>query len=64
MPNPIWLTQEQLADRWQVSVRTIEGWRLTGRGCAYSKFGPLVRYQLEDVEAFEQARKRQDTSNG
>jgi predicted site-specific integrase-resolvase len=52
----IHLTQAEVAERLQVSPRTLEGWRFTGRvNLPYLKFsGGAVRYRLQDVEAFEE----------
>jgi len=56
------LTQLQLARRWQISPRTLERWRWLGEGPHFFKFGGVVRYRLEDIEAYEQAAERQSTS--
>ena len=47
------LNQSELADRWNISERTLERWRWTGEGSAYLKIGGRVVYRLEDVEAYE-----------
>ncbi len=47
------LNQRQLADRWGVSTRTLEGWRWRGEGPTYLKLGGRVVYRLEDVQQFE-----------
>ncbi len=47
------LDQNTLADRWQVSPRTLEQWRWQGRGPRFLKIGGRVVYRLADVEAFE-----------
>jgi len=49
------LTQKQLAQRWALSERTLERWRITAAGPTYIKLGYLVRYRMADIEAFEQA---------
>lgn len=46
-------TTLELAERWPVSARTLEGWRYTGKGPSYVKFGSRVAYPLEVVEEFE-----------
>lgn len=48
-----YLTQKQLAERWNMSPRTLERQRWDETGCTYVKIGNLVRYDLEDVEAYE-----------
>lgn len=51
----IYLTQAELADRWQISERTLEGWRYRQHnGPGWTRFGRAVRYPLHAVEAFEQ----------
>ena len=48
-PQPIFLTERQVADMICQSVRTIQKWRVTGHGPAFHKFGQSVRYSLADV---------------
>lgn len=48
-----YLTQKQLAERWNMSPRTLERQRWDKTGCPYIKLGGLVRYDLEDVIAHE-----------
>lgn len=54
------LTSRELAKRWGRSPHTLENWRAMGRGPAFQRIssrgeqgGRLVRYRLDDVEAFE-----------
>jgi excisionase family DNA binding protein len=47
------LSQSELAKRWGISPRTLERWRWAGEGLRFVKIGGLVRYRLEDVEAYE-----------
>jgi hypothetical protein len=49
------LDQRGLAERWRVSMRTLEQWRWQGKGPRYLKIGGRVVYRVEDVEAFEVA---------
>jgi predicted DNA-binding transcriptional regulator AlpA len=58
----IHLIEDQLAAREQVSVRTAQRWRTTGEGPPYIKVGKAVRYRLQDVKEWEEARVRQSTS--
>ena len=48
------LHQYQLADRWQISHKTLERWRYLKVGPDYLKIGGRVVYRIEDVEAFEE----------
>lgn len=56
------LTQVQLAERWQLSPRTLEQWRWLGKGPKFLKIGARVLYRDEDVEAYEAAQVCQNTS--
>jgi hypothetical protein len=51
-------TQKELADRWNVSPRTLERWRWLGRPPACLKIGGRVAYRMKDVLAFEAAQLR------
>jgi len=55
---PTHLNQIELARRWRLSPRTLEGWRWRGLGPPYLKIVGRVVYRLEDVEAFEAQRAR------
>lgn len=46
-------TTKDLSERWQISSRTLEGWREKGIGPTYRKIGVNVRYHIDDVEKFE-----------
>ena len=50
----IFLTEAQLAKRWQISVKKLQADRWNFRGVAYVKFGRSVRYRLADVIAYEE----------
>jgi predicted site-specific integrase-resolvase len=56
------LTQGQLADRWQMSPRTLERWRWVGEGPRFLKLGGRVIYRLEDVEFYEVKQLRDSTT--
>jgi predicted DNA-binding transcriptional regulator AlpA len=56
------MTQEQLAERWQMSPRTLEQWRWLGKGPRFLKIGSRVLYREEDVDAWEAAQVCQNTS--
>ena len=47
------LTQQELANRWNTSVHTIERYRTQSVGPVYLKIGGKVMYRIEDVEAYE-----------
>ncbi len=48
------LHQVHLAERWNLSPRTLERWRWEKIGPRYLKLGGRVVYRLEDVEAYEE----------
>lgn len=50
------LTQNDLANRWNKSVHTIERYRCDGVGPIYLKIGGKVMYRLVDIEKFESQR--------
>ena len=41
---------------------TLEGHRVTGNGCQFVKVGRLVRYRVEDLDAYLAAQTRTSTS--
>ncbi|MBT3789071.1 MAG: helix-turn-helix domain-containing protein [Alphaproteobacteria bacterium] len=47
------LHQVHLAERWNLSPRTLERWRWEKIGPRYLKLGGRVVYRLKDVEAYE-----------
>lgn len=56
------ITQEQLAERWHLSPRTLEQWRWLGKGPKFLKIGARVLYREEDVTAWEAGQVCQNTS--
>jgi hypothetical protein len=56
------LTQGQLADRWQISPRTLERGRWAGEGPRFLKLGGRVIYRIEDVEVYEAQQLRDSTA--
>ena len=56
-------TEIELADRWNLSVKALQSWRLKGEGPRFRKFGNRVRYALADVREFEDASARDSTSS-
>lgn len=55
MIDPVFLTQNELAERWRVSARTLEGWRDKGIGLAFTRIGNRVRYHIDEVKRFERS---------
>jgi hypothetical protein len=56
------LAQLDLSERWGISPKTLERWRVLGIGPCFLKLGGKVVYRLEDVEAYERHSLRQSTS--
>ena len=47
------MTEKHLADRWQVSLKTMRRWRLDGEGPVWHKLFHHVRYHEADILEFE-----------
>jgi excisionase family DNA binding protein len=63
MTHQILLTVQQAAARLQISVDTLNRWRITGEGPPFLKYGPrLVRYHEADLETWGRGRTRFSTS--
>ncbi len=58
----LFLTQKDVAKRWNISHQTLERWRWWGKGPQYFKFGNKVRYKLSDIEVYEAKRAASSTS--
>lgn len=56
------LNEVELASMLNMSQRTLQGWRLKGKGPAFVKFGASVRYATETVEAWIAGQNRSSTS--
>ena len=48
------MTEKHLADRWQVSLKTLRRWQLDGEGPVWHKLFRQVRYHDADILEFEQ----------
>jgi hypothetical protein len=53
------LDQHALANRWGLSIRTLERWRYLNQGPAFLKLGGRIAYRLDDVEAFERVQRKE-----
>lgn len=47
--EPRYLTEVELAARWQISVKTLQRWRAQGTKPAFSKFLKSVRYPMHGL---------------
>lgn len=56
------LSEADLASRWSMSPKTLQRWRMEGRGPIYLKMGKRVNYSLNAVIAFESCIQHVSTS--
>jgi len=52
-PEPRAFNEQQLADRWGLSTRTLQNWRRMSLGPVYLKLGNRVSYRIEDIQRYE-----------
>ena len=57
------LTEQEAAALLHVTVKAVQGWRYRGNGPRFVKVNRLVRYRLEDLQAFVLAALRTSTSD-
>jgi predicted DNA-binding transcriptional regulator AlpA len=48
-----YMTIDDLAERYQISVATVRNWRIRGTGPKAVKIGRFLRYRFDDVLAWE-----------
>lgn len=58
--KPVFLTPYDLCKRWGkvVTPKTLANWRSLGLGPQYTKIQGRVVYSVEDIERYEEAKKR------
>jgi predicted DNA-binding transcriptional regulator AlpA len=56
------LNENELAQRWGISPKTLQRWRSEGRGPRYLKLSKRVSYPLESVIDFERIALHESTS--
>jgi predicted DNA-binding transcriptional regulator AlpA len=56
------LNENELAQRWGISTKTLQRWRSEGRGPKYLKLSKRVSYPLETVLDFEHCALHSSTS--
>lgn len=59
--NEDYLTPDQLAQRWGITLASLAMQRHRKQGPAYQKFGKAVRYRVEDIEEYETTTARHST---
>lgn len=57
------LTERQVANRLEVSPRTLQNWRRYGEGPRFVKLGAAVRYVEGDLDAWIDEQIRRSTSD-
>jgi excisionase family DNA binding protein len=55
----VYLTPDQVADRYQVSEATLKEWRYKGTGPEYVRLGRHVRYPATALERWEAEREQE-----
>jgi predicted DNA-binding transcriptional regulator AlpA len=50
--NKRFVSDVEIEATFGINRRTLQNWRVLGRGPLYKKFGSAVRYDLRDVEAW------------
>lgn len=58
MSNDPAFTETELAQRWAISIKTLQRWRSENRGPRYIKLSKVVRYRLADILDYEQAQRQ------
>jgi len=48
------LTENLTAELLGISVRTLQSWRISGKGPRYCKIGRAVRYRRRDIVQFQE----------
>ena len=56
------LNENELAQRWGISPKTLQRWRSEGRGPRYLKLSKRVSYPLEAILDFEYSALHESTS--
>jgi excisionase family DNA binding protein len=61
-PVAVHLTIQDLADRSQVAAITVRRWLRDGKAPVHMRIGRIIRFRLEDVEDWEDARSSYTSS--
>jgi hypothetical protein len=57
-----YFTPKMLAYRWNISVDTLQRWRIANDGPRYVKVGGRVKYKIADIIKYEKSRTYYGTS--
>jgi excisionase family DNA binding protein len=55
-------TETEVAEKWGVSRKTLQAWRIRGGGPKYIKMGRSVRYSEDALAEFQQSKTLDSTS--
>jgi hypothetical protein len=58
------MTEDDVAERLNVSVGSLRRWRLLRKGPVFSKIGSLVRYRPEDIDSWLAALPKGGSASG
>ena len=58
-----YLSEKELAERWNIDERTLQGHRQTGDGLPFYKLGGRVMYRKREIYDYERAARRTSTSD-
>lgn len=61
--EPVLLKEEQVAKRLNVSRRTLQGWRLEGKGPPYHRIEGGIRYDKTELLRYVASTRRRSTSD-
>jgi len=61
--EPIYLTTEELANRWRVSTSSVSKWRVQGKPPIFFQINGTILYKLADIKDLEKANRKSSTSN-
>jgi hypothetical protein len=61
--EPVLLKEEQVAKLLKVSRRTLQGWRLEGKGPPYHRISGCIRYDQAELLRYIASTRRRSTSD-
>jgi len=51
------VSQGELAQHWEISIRTLQRWRAAGTGPSWLLIGASIYYRIDDIRAFEDGQR-------
>ena len=61
--KPIYLTANELAERWRTTRDTVQRWRTDGKPPNYYRINGTILYKLAEIEDLEKANRKIITSD-